>query len=216
MKNAAKILIVLVFAWGSGANAAVIFSNGGIGNNGFISDTDFPGFAADDFTLASGASVITGVQWTGLYAFSNSPTQPDNFTIQFFVDVAGAPAASPFLSLPIGNSGRTDTGMDTSFGSDIFGYSVNLAPIVLAPNTEFWLSIFNDTATDADDNWFWGMQDAVGNSFIRTTAADPWAAISNRHDFTLTGPTPVSEPSALALLVIGVMGLLRYRWKQML
>jgi hypothetical protein len=39
MKNAARFLIVLVFAWGSATNAAVIFSNGGIGNNGFISDT---------------------------------------------------------------------------------------------------------------------------------------------------------------------------------
>src|SRR4030095_792418 len=160
MKKASCLLIALFLAWGTAANAAVIFSNGGIGNNGFISDSSFNNgqtlgqFSADDFVLNPNANVITDIHWTGLYALTNTPQAVDNFTIQFFADVAGAPAITPSLTLAIGNPGRTDTGVNTSFGSDIFAYSVDVAPITLAPNTKFWISIFNDTSVDTDDNWF--------------------------------------------------------------
>ena len=158
MKNVANVLIALMLGWATATSAAVIYSNGPIASNGFVSDTDFPLFVADDFSLVPGANVITGVQWTGLYAFSNTP-QPDIFTIQFFADSGGAPVLTPFLSLAIGNPGRTDTGINvTSGGFDLFAYSVTVAPIALTPNTVFWLSIFNDTSADTNDNWFWGMQ----------------------------------------------------------
>ena len=143
-KNMANVLIALMWAWAIPATAQVIYDNGTTPSNSFVSDTDFPGFVADDFSLAPGANVITGVQWTGLYFPSNTPTQPDNFTIQLFADVGGSPVVTPFLSLSIGNPGRTDTGIDIA-GSDLFAYSANVAPITLAPNTVFWLSIFNNT-----------------------------------------------------------------------
>jgi hypothetical protein len=212
MKNVASVLIALMLAWGTAATAAVIYSNGPTATNGFVSDTDFPLFVADDFTLAAGANVITDIHWTGLDAFSNTP-QLDNFTIQLFANVAGSPAVAPFLSLAIGNPGRTDTGLNVA-GSDLFAYSVNVAPILLAAGTPFWISIFNNTSADTDDNWFWGMQDAAGNSFMRNSPAVAWSTQGNRQDFQLTGPTDVSEPSALALLAIGVIGLLGWRRKQ--
>ena len=217
-ENMANALIALVLAWAIPATADVVFDNGTTPSNSFVSDTDFPRFVADDFSLAPGANVITGVNWTGLYFPSNTPTQPDNFTIQFFADVAGSPAVTPFLSLLIGNPGRADTGMDIT-GSDLFAYSASVAPIVLAPSTVFWLSIFNNTSADSDDNWFWAMQDALGNSVERGNAADPWVPqvppVGNRQDFQLTGPTviPIPEPSGLALLAIGVVGLLGCRRK---
>jgi PEP-CTERM motif len=213
----ANALIALVLAWGIPASADVIYDNGTTPSNSFVSDTDFPRFVADDFSLTPGANVITGVNWTGLYFPSNTPTQPDNFTIQFFADVAGSPAVTPFLSLLIGNPGRTDTGIDIT-GSDLFAYSANVAPIVLAPSTVFWLSIFNSTSADSDDNWFWAMQDALGNSFERGNPADPWVLqvppVGNRQDFQLTGPRVIPEPAGLALLAIGVIGLLGCRRKQ--
>ena len=209
--NVLRLLLVLVLTYGTAANAAVIFSNGGMGTNSFVSDPDFPTVSADDFILAPGASTITGFQWTGLYAFSNTPQAADAFTIQIYADVAGAPdAGAPLHSLVIGNPGRIDTGVDSA-GSDVYAYSANVVPIALVPGTTFWLSIFNDTSADADDSWFWGMQDAVGNSFFRPASGDPWTQINNRHDFTLIGPLGVPEPHTLALLLIAAIAGVGYR-----
>ena len=100
MKNVAKVLIAVMLAWATAATAAIIYSNGPIASNGRISDTDFdpPTIVADDFILAAGANVITDVHWTGLYfqnlPTDNTPTEPDNFTIQFFA----APIFSPIRS----------------------------------------------------------------------------------------------------------------------
>lgn len=221
MRNMANLLISLMLAWGTGtaATAAVIFNNGPLGLNGFISDTDFPPtgeVSADDFTLAPGANAITDIHWNGFYAFNNTPLATDNFTIQLFANVGGAPATTPLLTVAIGNSAvRTDTGVNTSSGNfDIFAYSVDVAPITLAPNTAFWISIFNNTAADSNDNWFWSMQDAVGNSYFRTDlVAGAWTQINNRHSFELTG-TVVPAPPSLLLLAIGVAGLLGWRRMQ--
>ena len=101
-KNMAIVLTALMLAWVTPATAQVIYDNGTTPSNSFVSDTDFPGFVADDFSLAPGANVITGVRWTGLYAFTNTPTQPDNFTIQIFADVGGSPVVAPSFPFPSG------------------------------------------------------------------------------------------------------------------
>lgn len=228
MKNVTSLVISLMLVWGTGtaATAAVIFSNGPLATNGFISDTSFANgnggtgqFSADDFILAPGANTITDIHWNGLYAFSNTPLATDNFTIQIYANVAGAPAITPLLTIPIGNAAtRTDTLVNTSFGADIFAYSVDVAPIVLAPNTVFWLSIFNNTAADTNDNWFWSMQDAAGNSQTRLDQVSAWTlagGVGNRQNFELTGTVAVvPEPGTLVLLAIGVGGLLGWRRRQ--
>ena len=217
MRNVARALVALtVLVWGSAASAAVIYDNGIIATNGFISDPDqsqTAGFSADDFSLNAGANVITDVHWTGLYAFSNTPQAADSFVIEFYADAAGAPAVAPFATRAVGNPGRTDTGTNTSAGFDIFAYSADIAPLALAPGTTFWMSIVNDTTVDTDDNWFWGMRDAIGNSFTRADTTSAWTPINNAHEFSLTGPSTVPEPSSLVLLALGAFGLASWRRK---
>ena len=89
---------------------------------------------------------------------------------------------------------------------------------MLAPNTVFWLSIFNDTTADTNDNWFWSMQDAAGNSQTRLDQVSAWTlagGVGNRQNFELTGTIAVvPEPATLMLLAIGVGGLLAWRGRQ--
>jgi hypothetical protein len=202
MRTVARMLVAFaMLAWGATANAApVIFDNGITAANSFVSDIDFPMFVADDFTLNPGANIVTDVHWTGLYFDTNTPLT-DTFTIQFFTDVGGSPALAPFLSLAVSPT-RTDTGTDLT-GSDLFAYDVNIAPVAFTPNTTFWISIFNDTTNDTDDNWFWGMVDQAGNSFNRESDSAPWEAQNNGQEFQLTGIVPQS--SALALYALGIV-----------
>ena len=211
MRSLAKTLIAFtMLGFGTGAGASVIFDNGIVANNGFVSDPSFAGtpkFSADDFKLAAGANIITDVHWTGLYAFSNTPLT-DNFTLQFFNNAGGFPALTPFISLAV-NPTRTDTGRDAA-GSDIFAYDVDIAPLTLAADTTFWLSIVNDTSNDPDDNWFWGIRDASGNGAVRDAPGGPWTTLGAGYEFQLTGQQ-VAEPSAPALLALGLIGLVLVR-----
>jgi hypothetical protein len=75
--------------------------------------------------------------------------------------------------------------------------------VAFTPNTTFWISIFNDTTNDTDDNWFWGMVDQAGNSFNRESDSAPWEAQNNGQEFQLTGIVPQS--SALALYALGIV-----------
>jgi hypothetical protein len=211
MKNVLRSLIALGLAWGAAAHAVVIYDNSATVNILPFSDPSSNQFIADDFSLSPGSNSITGIRWTGTYT-SDPLTVPDNFRIQLFANVAGAPDLTPIISLSISDPGRTDTGLDI-FVYDLFAYSVTVPPIILAPDTTFWLSIVNDTSA-VISNWSWGGQlldVGAGGGAVRTSEAEPWSLTSIEQDFTLFGPVSIPEPGAIVLLWTGLLSLLGYR-----
>ena len=208
MAAAAALLTIAQFGI---AHAATIYDNGASApfNSAPISDVDAPFFVADNFTLSVGQNIVTGVRWTGAYGPGNSPGI-DNFTLQFFNDTGGGtPQTAPFLTLPIGASAsRTDTGTNVGI-LDVFQYSIDIAPIVLPPGTQFWLSIFNDTTADVDDQWGW-----TGNFNAASFAQRPSPTVTwlvgpgGIVDFQLTGNAiAASEPGGFLLLTLGLAAL---------
>ena len=157
---------------------------------------------ADDF-LFSSTSQITTINWWGQYAFNNTPG-PDDFTLRIFADLSGTPASIPLFQFALGNVGRVTTGV-VSFGSDVYGYSgVLSSPVTLSGGTTYWLSIVNNTASDANDNWYWQrVSRFTGSVQSRNTDVSPWGVIEpSTLAFNLQGSV-VPEPSFLALLLVG-------------
>ena len=220
MKNMLRLLIALGFVWGVTAHATVIYENGATVNNAVFSDPNTPQFIADDFRLSHGLNSITEIRWTGVYAPNastvekNFSTVEDNFWFQLFADVSGAPALTPMVSLFVGDPGRTDINIDI-FSNDLFEYSVTIAPIIVTPDTTFWLSIINDTSNNAVSNWAWASQSfdfGGGNLAQRTSEGSSWFLSSSFvQDLTISGPVGIPEPAPMVLLALGFVGLIGYR-----
>ena len=205
VKTVINGLAALALACGGSASAAVIYDNNANVTTGIFSDPGTPQFLADDFILQAGANTISDIHWRGGYGPSNTPGT-DNFTIQIYANAGGTPALSPLITLPVGSAvNRTDTGITVST-FELFSYSVDIAPLTLAAGTTFWLSIVNDTAADADDNWIWGEDVSGGNTAFRSNQSSPWNTALVRLDFQLTNGV-VPEPATLGLLGLGLAAL---------
>ena len=198
----AGLLLLLVATC---VDARVVFDNGADAHTMNASDSALPNLVADDFLLQPGANVVSRILWTGVYASGNTPSAPDDFTIEIFADDAGAPDAGPPVhTLSVGQPLRTDTGEDLG-AFDVYGYSADIAPLVLSPGIAWWLSIVNDTGTDPDDFWFWTGEGKIGNAHERTSDQFPWTeAFLFAGDFQLM--SEVSEPAVLGLLGLGLAG----------
>ena len=176
----------------------------------------------DDVTLAS-TTQVTGINWSGVYvsplgADGLVSTADDDFTIQVYADVGGAPAETALASFDVGSDVNRTSGsvltlplapdpggggfVDGDFQS--FNYSADI-DFTFDSGTTFWLSILNNTE-NATDSFSLGVIEDGGNSFGRA-APFPFSPQGFVTDFQLTTST-VPEPGSFTAFTFGLLGLL--------
>jgi len=170
-----KKLIALFALIPLGANATVIYDNGGAldGGTTVASDLDMlfdplpAGLedfcddvtalcyqeAADDFVITA-AVEISGINWWGAYTNANQFDEvPDDFSLRILDAAFGLVA-----DINVGGVTRFDTGLnalDLGTVRDIFGYEANIAPLLLTAG-QYYLSVVNNTAGDElGHRWSW-------------------------------------------------------------
>lgn len=214
------------------AGAVVIYDNGGPSALNVVSDqddlgnvpgVDLPIILSDDFSLDVD-SELQDVHWWGSYALDVALELPeDDFRLQLFADVGGAPEINPFYSVGLGEVDRVDTGDTDAAGNPIYEYWVDLAdPITLSAGVTYHLSIANDTS-ESIATWLWAATTETERLGYHLRADDdmlwlpqmvPPNLAFNLTGEPLNGGAPIPEPATVSLLGLGVAGLVaRYRGK---
>lgn len=205
LATAAALALLPVLCLSRLANAQTVHDNGAPDNiNGYFSDPGSDAFIAETFTFAVPTTFNT-VQWFGTYAFTNTPPATDNFTISFYNATGGQPdpTALPDLTFTVANNvNRTPTG-DTVVGFTGFSYSTLLPSVVLGAGT-YGISIVNDTAADADDNWAWLTSAQTGTHYQRSSPTGSFVRLNSDLAFRLGNTaTAIPEPGSIALMGTG-------------
>jgi hypothetical protein len=139
--------------------------------------------AADDFSVAKN-TLITNVQWVGLYAVSNTPAV-DNFVIRIYTDKNG-PSGTPLATFEVGNNvNRTDSGQNFQLLLDVFEYSAEINFVANA-GTTYWLSIDARSFADNNDTWFWGSLSTTGNAH-NSPDLNNWSQFGHSTSMVLMG-----------------------------
>jgi len=196
-------MLLSILVVGAPTRAAIIYDNGTPSlSGGFLSDDDSGVRFADDFTLAA-PSVVNAVRFWGVYSPTNTPTAPDDFSIIFYGDGGGLPDGTNVIAAySIGDPGRVDTGDVLVGGLTVFEYVATFSDLALGTN-HYWVSVFNNTSADVDDNWGWARHAFPGNDARSLDMGGTWL-----HEFSDSelafqllnvGPSVVPEPSSLVI-----------------
>jgi hypothetical protein len=99
------------------AHADLLFSNPPLNNAAsIISDfgTSPQREALDDFVLAGPNTTVGHIRWWGSYGDPLDPPTTDSFTVRFFNDLSGTPAATHFAEFLLSGVTRTTTSLNSS------------------------------------------------------------------------------------------------------
>lgn len=198
---ALSVLAALVAA--PGARADTLFSQPPGTSPHYSSESDALRIA-DDFTLSI-SGTVTSIRWWGIYSAGGPPIAPPpsaTFRIQFYADVSGSPALTPFATQDI--SGITAV---AGFPNE---FSATLSTAVpLDAGTTYYLALTDFTSSF---DWSWtrsGTGPVTGSHFTRFGESFAWTQDSGNVAFELL--TPVPEPSSIVALAATGLTLIRRR-----
>ncbi len=150
------------------------------GDNGYFSDVDYPQYMADDF-IASNSGNLNIINWTGMYAFDDTPPVSDNFTINIYSDNSGPDAL--LFSQNIGNTVNRKIEAFKVSGFNVHSYSASIN-FNVTQGTTYWLSIYTNT-TGEGDNWAWTSKSS-GNNVVSSDLSSWNPSTSSSQDFGIT------------------------------
>lgn len=220
--NKTTILLAAALSFFSAAPHAALLYDSGPPNNAQWRNSDFSnqfgGQAADNFMLGAD-SVLTRIDWYGSYLFTADQPMPDDFSINIYSDAANMPADTVLHAASFtADVTRNFTGdiVNTDFGDfEMYRYSVDISPFALAADTNYWLSIVNQTADDTQfGGWAWAYNldgddpDFVGDATHRwIREGGDWSVFgSSNLAFALIGDAiDIPEPPPLALFAAGLV-----------
>ena len=130
--------------------SASIISQAPNQSNAYFSDPSFPQSMADNFVIGAGGASLGTLTWYGVYAFFNSPTVADNFTINIFSDDLGVPGNSNQFTASGVDGGRVDTGNLVVGTFNEYMYTFDLGGLNLAAGT-YWIEIYNSAVNPSGD-----------------------------------------------------------------
>jgi hypothetical protein len=200
--------IVCTIVTAAPASAAMIYSSGdplaNAGTHYAKSDTVAPSsYVAGTFELSTAAK-IDSVSWWGAWNFFVPAV--DNFTINFYGDVAGRPDPTNLIaSRNVGNVVETSTGQVRS-GFTLYAFQASIVPVRLFAATDYWISIYDSAGTNGSQYFLWRI---IGNTAPRGQTNNPagtWSVSPNAAPlaFQLQG-TPLPEPGTLTLASLGAI-----------
>ena len=194
---------------------SIVFDNGVGGATGIsgavISDSNAatPTVVADDASVLV-TTVLTGIEWSGVYLGAGGSLPVDDFTIEIFDDLNGSPSNN-IASFAVGNNVNRTLAAGGGGIPDIFSYSAAI-DFELDPNTTYWFSIFNNTAGLGDFGIGTDFPPGSGNNHIALVGG-PFTLQGANVDFRLRG-TAIPEPITSSLLLpLAVFCLTRRRNK---
>lgn len=189
------------------AQASVVVVDGGDPDqaSAFLADANHDlSIAATRFSL-SDTVAVNQLEWWGIYFPTGASAVVDDFTLAIYLDASGLPG-NALASIHLGQVQREATGQTVILFPE-YVYTAFFPTITLAAG-DYFLGLGNDPA--GTDLWGWattagGLQ-AGGASYH--PASGTWQDDAGEN---LAFRFSVPAPGSLALLAVGVVGLIRSR-----